>query len=213
MTITRINYESGNEKGRIELKGRFLIELRVKAFSGTNGEDAIEHIENFLEIVHLLNIRNISNNQLRVRVFPFSLTGAASKKIEDNGDNSKVKWDPNNIEFENWLASKFRNHKTMDGYTKNDLWDYSRNGNDEEVISDTFKEFNYLSQIDVDVLTNDIPGFKTYKEYKDDWIYEWTKGIRWVNEKPWTNNGAWNEPIDNFHHECNPFRFKNRTAI
>ncbi|GKC74304.1 hypothetical protein Tco_1120187 [Tanacetum coccineum] len=31
-----------------------------------------------------------------------------------------------------------------------------------------FKEFNYLSQIDVDVLTKDIPGFKTYKEYKDD---------------------------------------------
>ncbi|GJX59097.1 ALP1-like protein [Tanacetum coccineum] len=40
MTITRINYESGNnEKGRIELKGRFLIELCDNAFSGTNGED------------------------------------------------------------------------------------------------------------------------------------------------------------------------------
>nr|GEZ05947.1 hypothetical protein [Tanacetum cinerariifolium] len=58
MTITRINYESGNEKGRIELKGRFLIELRDNAFSGTNGEDPIKHIENFLEIVDLLNIPN-----------------------------------------------------------------------------------------------------------------------------------------------------------
>ncbi|GJY05077.1 hypothetical protein Tco_0371017 [Tanacetum coccineum] len=35
-----------------------------------------------------------------------------------------------------------------------------------------FKEFNYLSQINVDVLTKDIPRFKTYEEYKDDWIYE-----------------------------------------
>ncbi|GKF42311.1 hypothetical protein Tco_0125653, partial [Tanacetum coccineum] len=37
LTITRINYESGNEKGRIELKGRFLIELHDNAFSGING--------------------------------------------------------------------------------------------------------------------------------------------------------------------------------
>ncbi|GJZ07440.1 hypothetical protein Tco_0541233 [Tanacetum coccineum] len=38
MTITRINYESGNEKGRIELKGQFLIELCDNAFSRTNAE-------------------------------------------------------------------------------------------------------------------------------------------------------------------------------
>ncbi|GKF58707.1 hypothetical protein Tco_0172244, partial [Tanacetum coccineum] len=47
MIITRINYESGSEKDRIELKGQSLIELRDNAFSGTNGEDAIEHIKNF----------------------------------------------------------------------------------------------------------------------------------------------------------------------
>nr|GEZ57333.1 hypothetical protein [Tanacetum cinerariifolium] len=35
-----------------------------------------------------------------------------------------------------------------------------------------FKEFNYLLQINLDVLTKDIDGFKTYEEYKDDWIYE-----------------------------------------
>ncbi|GJY88775.1 hypothetical protein Tco_0503403 [Tanacetum coccineum] len=36
----------------------------------------------------------------------------------------------------------------------------------------TFKEFNYLLQIDLDILTKDIKGFKTYEEYKDDWIYD-----------------------------------------
>nr|GEV67605.1 protein FAR1-related sequence 5-like [Tanacetum cinerariifolium] len=36
----------------------------------------------------------------------------------------------------------------------------------------TFKEFNFLLQIDPDVLTKDIKGFKTYEEYKDDWIYK-----------------------------------------
>ncbi|GJR12710.1 hypothetical protein Tco_0795362 [Tanacetum coccineum] len=85
----------------------------------------------------------------------------SKEEIEANRDNSEVKWDPNNIEFENWLASKFRNHKTMVGYTKNALWDYWRIGNDEE----------------------------TYEEYKDDWINEWNKGIPWVNEKPWTDDG------------------------
>ncbi|GJZ78123.1 hypothetical protein Tco_0642795 [Tanacetum coccineum] len=181
MTITRINYESGNDK------------------------------------VDSLNITNVSNNQLRIRVSPFSLTRAASKKIEANGDNSEVKWDPDNIEFELWLALKFRNHKTMDEYTKNALWNYWRNGNDKEMITDNelsnprddnlikenevaqifridtdlfdfdtplcqaFKEFNYLSQIDVNVLTKDIHGFKTYEKYKDDWIYEWNKGLPWVD--------------------------------
>nr|GEV95586.1 reverse transcriptase domain-containing protein [Tanacetum cinerariifolium] len=46
----------------------------------------------------------------------------------------------------------------------------------------TFKEFNYLLQIDPDVLTKDIEGFKTYEEYKDDWIYEWNKDVPWDYE-------------------------------
>nr|GEU74738.1 hypothetical protein [Tanacetum cinerariifolium] len=42
-----------------------------------------------------------------------------------------------------------------------------------------FKEFNYQLKIDPDVLTSDIVGFKTYDEYKDDWIYEWNKNVPW----------------------------------
>ncbi|GJV32152.1 hypothetical protein Tco_1392552 [Tanacetum coccineum] len=84
MTITRIDCGTGSARPRIELKGQFLLELRNNAFSGTNGEDA----------------------------------------IEANGTNIKVKWDPTNVEFENWLASKFRNHEMMDQYTRDALWDY-----------------------------------------------------------------------------------------
>ncbi|GKF76059.1 hypothetical protein Tco_0225503, partial [Tanacetum coccineum] len=36
---------------------------------------------------------------------------------------------------------------------------------------------------------------ETYKDYKDDWIYEWNKDIPWVDEKPWTNAGVWTKPI------------------
>ncbi|GJU77528.1 hypothetical protein Tco_1490365 [Tanacetum coccineum] len=71
-----------------------------------------------------------------------------------------------------------------------------------------FKEFNYLLQIDPDLLTKDIDGFKTYEEYKDDWIYVWNKDIPWVHEKPWTYNGVWEEP-NLVEHYCKPFSFKN----
>ncbi|GJU17811.1 reverse transcriptase domain-containing protein [Tanacetum coccineum] len=44
-----------------------------------------------------------------------------------------------------------------------------------------FKEFNYRLQIDPDLITKDIEEFKTYEDYKDDWIYEWNKDVPWVD--------------------------------
>ncbi|GJS18156.1 hypothetical protein Tco_0412628 [Tanacetum coccineum] len=69
------------------------------------------------------------------------------------------------------------------------------------------KEFKYLFQIDLDVLTKDIVRFKTYKEYKEDWIYEWKEDVPWVHEKPWMDDGVWEElaPVK---HYCEPFLFK-----
>nr|GEV60003.1 hypothetical protein [Tanacetum cinerariifolium] len=54
----------------------------------------------------------------------------------------------------------------------------------------TFKEFNYLLEINPDLLTKGIEGFKTYEEYKDDSIYEWNKDVSWLDEKPWTDVGV-----------------------
>ncbi|GKA44165.1 hypothetical protein Tco_0736889 [Tanacetum coccineum] len=42
-----------------------------------------------------------------------------------------------------------------------------------------FNEFNYLLRVDPDLLTKDIMGFKTYEDYKDDWIYEWNENVPW----------------------------------
>ncbi|GJU23886.1 hypothetical protein Tco_1157228 [Tanacetum coccineum] len=53
---------------------------------------------------------------------------------------------------------------------------------DVEFTAWTFKEFNYLLQIDPNVLTKDIEGFKTYDKYKDDWIYEWNENMSWDSE-------------------------------
>nr|GEX96803.1 hypothetical protein [Tanacetum cinerariifolium] len=62
----------------------------------------------------------------------------------------------------------------------------------ETPLCEAFKEFNYLLKIDVDILIKDVHGFKTYEEYKDEWIYQWTNGIPWVAEKPWRYEGCCN---------------------
>ncbi|GJS24776.1 putative nucleotidyltransferase, ribonuclease H [Tanacetum coccineum] len=56
-----------------------------------------------------------------------------------------------------------------------------------------FNEFNYLLKVDSDILTKDIMGFKTYEDYKDDWIYEWNENVPWVYDKLWLDNGIWKE--------------------
>ncbi|GJZ45741.1 hypothetical protein Tco_0593337 [Tanacetum coccineum] len=113
-------------------------------------------------------------------------------------------YDPSNVAFIEWLGSQFFNYKTMDHYTKKALWIYWIRGDDEIELTDeefsdnedevakvfridtnifdfetpmckAFNEFKYLLQIDPDLLTKDIEGFKMYEEYKDDWIYEWNR--------------------------------------
>ncbi|GKE54244.1 hypothetical protein Tco_1489400 [Tanacetum coccineum] len=72
-----------------------------------------------------------------------------------------------------------------------------------------FKEFNYLLQIDPNMLTKNIKGFKTYDDYKDDWIYEWNEDVPWAHERPWTDNGVWEEPTPVTHHFGNTLRYQN----
>nr|GEX91776.1 hypothetical protein [Tanacetum cinerariifolium] len=60
MSKTRVDYGSGiampkiEDKDSFELKGQFLKELRDNTFSGSNHEDANEHIEKVLEIIRCI---------------------------------------------------------------------------------------------------------------------------------------------------------------
>ncbi|GJW33040.1 hypothetical protein Tco_0053072 [Tanacetum coccineum] len=89
MSKTRMDYGSGvarpkiKEKDSFELNGQFLKELRENTFSGSDNEDANKHIEKVLKIVDLFHVPNITVDQLMLRVFPISLTGAASFWIVD----------------------------------------------------------------------------------------------------------------------------------
>ncbi|GKA11631.1 hypothetical protein Tco_0691177 [Tanacetum coccineum] len=47
-----------------------------------------------------------------------------------------MEYDRSNVEFTEWLASKFYNYKIMDDYTKNALWIYWDRGDDEVELTD-----------------------------------------------------------------------------
>ncbi|GKD03583.1 hypothetical protein Tco_1178557 [Tanacetum coccineum] len=145
---------------------------------------------------------------------------------EQEADDDMV-YDPSDVAFIEWLGSNFFNYKTMDHYTMKALWIYWIRGDDEVKLTDeessndeddiaevfridtiifdyetplcsAFKDFHYLLEVDPDLLTMDIIGFKTYEDYKDDWIYEWNKDVPWVNEKPWIDAGdyKWYEALE-----------------
>ncbi|GJX62931.1 hypothetical protein Tco_0295831 [Tanacetum coccineum] len=78
-TNDRANYYSGitsitvNGKNTYELKGKFLDDLHKNAFSGSKGEDAVEHVEYFLRIVDPIDLPYVNQDKLRVVVFPISM--------------------------------------------------------------------------------------------------------------------------------------------
>ncbi|GJT53803.1 hypothetical protein Tco_0988857 [Tanacetum coccineum] len=155
--------------------------------------------------------------------------------MEDETDDD-IGYDPSDVAFIEWLRSKIFNYKMMDQYTMKALRIYWIRGDDEVELTDeessddedeiaevfridtnifdyetpicsAFNEFNYLLKVDPDLLTKDIMGFKTYDDYKNDWIYEWNKDVPWVDEKPWTDTGVWTEPKP-VKHTCEPFNYK-----
>ncbi|GJS01197.1 hypothetical protein Tco_0317705 [Tanacetum coccineum] len=62
---------------------------------------------------------------------------------------------------------------------------------DETPICLAFNEFNNLLKVDLDLLTKDIIGVKTYEDYKDDWIYEWNKKVPWEPREELSTNIEW----------------------
>ncbi|GKE38889.1 hypothetical protein Tco_1462294, partial [Tanacetum coccineum] len=83
MSKTQADYRLGvtrpkiEEKDSFELKGQFLKELHTNTFSGSDHEDANEHIKKVLKIIDLFHIPNITIDQVMLRAFPIPLTGAA----------------------------------------------------------------------------------------------------------------------------------------
>ncbi|GKD50673.1 hypothetical protein Tco_1279649 [Tanacetum coccineum] len=102
------------DKDNFELKGQFLKELRTNTFSGSDHEDANEHIEKVLEIVDLFHIPNITIDQVMLRAFPMSLTGAASRWLRNEPTGSITTWDGLKTKFLNKYCPPARTAKKME---------------------------------------------------------------------------------------------------
>ncbi|GKC26809.1 hypothetical protein Tco_1034103, partial [Tanacetum coccineum] len=105
MSKTQADYGSGvarpkiEEKVCFELKGQFLKELRSNTFSGSDHEDANEHIKKVLEIVDLFHIPNITIDQVMLRAFPMSLIGAVSRWVRNKPTGSITTWEDLKAKF------------------------------------------------------------------------------------------------------------------
>nr|GEW77387.1 hypothetical protein [Tanacetum cinerariifolium] len=244
-----------NGKNAYELKGRFLEDLHNNAFSGTYGEDAIKHIEFFLKIFDLINFPNVNHDRLRVAIFPISLVGKARSWFNEisgstttwvdlteivfgkyyppsrsNVVETKVKKDPTNDMFEEWLALKFANHMTMDLFTKNVLRDFwKKNDSNDEVINDRFsnckeannddeQEIGEIFRIETNLFNYETPLCTKFNEFNyllkiDPELSTYdVKGIEtyddYINkldeepEEPWGEDGV---PYEIGDHICEPF--------
>ncbi|GJT95340.1 hypothetical protein Tco_1090858 [Tanacetum coccineum] len=80
-----------NGKNAYELKGKFLDDLHNNAFSGTNGKDAIEHIEYHLKIIDPIKLPNVDHDKLRI-VVSQSLWLEVQLKMVDKTKESITCW-------------------------------------------------------------------------------------------------------------------------
>ncbi|GKC67119.1 retrovirus-related pol polyprotein from transposon TNT 1-94 [Tanacetum coccineum] len=120
MSKTQENYGSGvtrptiNQDTPFELKGKFLKELRDITFSGSKHEDANEHLKKVLEIVDLFYIPKVTQDQIMLRAFPVSLTGAASRWLRNQPPGSITTWEVLKTKFLNKYCPPARAAKKME---------------------------------------------------------------------------------------------------
>ncbi|GJS27588.1 hypothetical protein Tco_0488208 [Tanacetum coccineum] len=99
MTKTREDYGSRiarpkfDKKARFELNGQFLKELHDNTFSGSDIKDVNEHIKRVLLIADLFTLPDMTQDQLMLRIFPISLTGATSRWIRNEPAGSITTWE------------------------------------------------------------------------------------------------------------------------
>ncbi|GJZ36874.1 retrovirus-related pol polyprotein from transposon TNT 1-94 [Tanacetum coccineum] len=120
MSKTRTDYDRDyarpkiDDKDNFELKGQFLKELRTNTFSGSDHEDANEHIEKVLEIINLFHIPNITIDQVMLRAFPMSLIRAISRWLRNEPAGSITTWDGLKTKILNKYCPPARTTKKME---------------------------------------------------------------------------------------------------
>ncbi|GJT58726.1 hypothetical protein Tco_1002259 [Tanacetum coccineum] len=78
---------------KFELSKELLTELRSNTCSGRDEEDVVSHIAKILEILDLVKIANMDPFQLRMKVFPLSLSVDARKWWMNEGNGKITTWE------------------------------------------------------------------------------------------------------------------------
>ncbi|GKE03637.1 retrovirus-related pol polyprotein from transposon TNT 1-94 [Tanacetum coccineum] len=103
-----------NKDTHFELKGKYFKELRDNTFSGSEHEDANEHIEKVLKIIDLFHIPKVTQDQIMLQTFPVSLTGAASRWLRNHPSGSITTWEVLKTKFLNKYCPPARTAKKME---------------------------------------------------------------------------------------------------
>ncbi|GJU61815.1 hypothetical protein Tco_1243650 [Tanacetum coccineum] len=78
---------------KINLSKEFLEELQKNTYHGWIDEDVIDHIAKVLEIVDLIRVPGTDSHQLRMKIFPLSLTDEARQWWIDEGEGKIAVWE------------------------------------------------------------------------------------------------------------------------
>ncbi|GKE86859.1 ribonuclease H-like domain-containing protein, partial [Tanacetum coccineum] len=87
------------EDVEFEINENFMRELRRKLFTGTDDEDAYEHLRMVLEIVDLFHFPGVTHDAIMLRVFPITLKGRALRWKDRLPAGSITTWDLLKKEF------------------------------------------------------------------------------------------------------------------
>ena len=75
-----------------EIKPGLIQMVQQVQFTGKNSEDPNEHLANFLEICDTIKLNGVSEDAIRLRLFPFSLKDKAKVWLNSKAPNSFTTW-------------------------------------------------------------------------------------------------------------------------
>ncbi|XP_042055746.1 uncharacterized protein LOC121800233 [Salvia splendens] len=84
---------AGIAANNFELKPGLINRAEAHAFGGTGSEDANKHLTKFIQISNTVKANGVTDDQVRLRLFPFSLKDDAKEWYDSMGPNSVPIWD------------------------------------------------------------------------------------------------------------------------
>ena len=84
---------AGIAANSFELKPGLINRAEAHAFGGTGSEDANKHLTKFIQISNTVKANGVSDDQIRLRLFPFSLKDDSRDWYDSMDPNSVETWD------------------------------------------------------------------------------------------------------------------------